>query len=163
MRIFLLTVLVAGAMAQDTYNCPDGWDKQEDSDAVTKADATILCNAHAGAWVAEIDRPGINYWLKDKLLTTTEVGEYAQFWLGGHTEERHSEGSPGNWMWEHMNTTIDWFDWADGQPNNYHGQNCLVMREYHDPFFPWARDYFWNDYDCGYTAHYLCQNVCNAA
>ena len=69
MRIFLLTVLVAGAMAQDTYNCPDGWNKQEDrdacrcfllsgSEAVTKADATILCNAHAGAWVAEIDRPG---------------------------------------------------------------------------------------------------------
>ena len=26
-------------------------------------------------------------------------------------KERHSEGSPGNWMWEHMNTTIDWFDW----------------------------------------------------
>ena len=78
-------------------------------------------------------------------------------------KERHSEGSPGNWTWEHMNTTIDWFDWADGQPNNYHGQNCLVMREYHDPFFPWARDYFWNDFDCGYTAHYLCQNVCNAA
>ena len=69
MRIFLLTVLVVGAMAQDTYKCPDGWDKQEDrdacrcfllsgSEAVTKADATILCNAHAGAWVAEIDRPG---------------------------------------------------------------------------------------------------------
>ena len=69
MRIFLLTVLVAGAMAQDTYSCPDGWDKQEDrdacrcfllsgSEAVTKADSTILCNAHAGAWVAEIDRPG---------------------------------------------------------------------------------------------------------
>ena len=69
MRIFLLTVLVAGAMAQDTYSCPDGWDKQEDrdacrcfllsgSEAVTKADAEVLCASHAGAWVAEIDRPG---------------------------------------------------------------------------------------------------------
>ena len=29
---------------------------------------------------------GINYWLKDKLLTETEIGEYAQFWLGAYTE-----------------------------------------------------------------------------
>ena len=41
-------------------------------------------------------------------------------------QERHSEGDPGTWMWPHQNTTVEWFDWADGQPNNYHGQNCLV-------------------------------------
>merc|ERR1712061_732867 len=100
MRIFLLTVLVAGAGAQDTYSCPDGWDKQEDSDAcrcfllsgseaVTKADAEVLCAFHSGAWVAEIDRPGVNYWLKDKLLTQTEVGDRTRYWLGAVTEERH--------------------------------------------------------------------------
>ena len=30
---------------------------------------------------------GINYWLKDKLLTQTEVGEnWVQYWLGAYTE-----------------------------------------------------------------------------
>ena len=28
------------------------------SEAVTKADAEVLCAFHNGAWVAEIDRPG---------------------------------------------------------------------------------------------------------
>ena len=30
--------------------------------------------------------PGINYWLKAKLLEATEIGEYASFWLGGTTQ-----------------------------------------------------------------------------
>ena len=64
------------------------------------------------------------------------------------------------WYWPHMNTTVDWFDWGDGQPNNLYGQYCITMREYHDPFFPWARDYFWNDNDCEDPAHYICENTC---
>ena len=31
------------------------------SEAVTKADAEVLCAFHNGAWVAEIDRPGKNH------------------------------------------------------------------------------------------------------
>ena len=30
--------------------------------------------------------PGVNYWLKDKLLTQTEVGERTRYWLGAVTE-----------------------------------------------------------------------------
>ena len=27
------------------------------------------------------------------------------------------------------------FDWHDGEPNNFgHNENCLALREYHDPF-----------------------------
>ena len=59
-----------------------------------------------------------------------------------------------------MNKTVEWFDWADGQPNNLQGQDCVVMREYHNPLFPIARDYFWNDFDCDYSAHYICENKC---
>ena len=50
-------------------------------------------------------------------------------------QERHSEGDPGNWIWPHQNTTVEWFDWADGQPNNYHGQNCLVSNKSLKMFF----------------------------
>ena len=35
---------------------------------------------------------GINYWLKDKLLTQTEVGEnWVQYWLGAYTEVKNDQ------------------------------------------------------------------------
>ena len=39
---------------------------------------------------------GINYWLKDKLLTETEIGEYAQFWLGAYTEVNFDQNKRHN-------------------------------------------------------------------
>merc|ERR1712083_1062691 len=80
---------------------------------VTKNDADVLCAFHQG-WVAELDHPGINYWLKSRLLDTTEIGEYAQFWLGATCDGRHdSEHDQGHWTWPHMNQDVQWFDWAD--------------------------------------------------
>ena len=99
-QIFLLaTVLLSYTLAQDTYHCPDGWTLEEDSsgcrcfllsgsESVTKEDAEILCAFHDGAWVAELDHPGINYWLKSQLIKELPVGEYGQFWLGAETEAR---------------------------------------------------------------------------
>ena len=42
----------------------------------------------------------------------------------------HDEHTPGKWIWEHSNTTVDWFDWAPGEPNNYHKQQCLTYLRY---------------------------------
>merc|ERR1711982_273462 len=105
--------------------------------------------------VAEPSHPGLSYWMKSKLLETTEIGEYALFWLGAHATGRHSENSPGEWVWDSSNSTVEWFDWADGEPNNYgnSGEMCLSMMEIHDPFFPIFRDYFWNDLSCDAAAH----------
>ena len=80
--------------------------------------------------------------------------------LTSFAQESHSEASPGEWWWPHHNESVDWFDWADGQPNNFQGQNCLAMIEQHDPFFPMFRDYFWNDFDCDMSAHYICEHKC---
>ena len=33
LTLTLSAMLVVAARAQDTYRCPDGWDKQEDQDA----------------------------------------------------------------------------------------------------------------------------------
>ena len=117
MRFLLASlVLVAGAWAQDTYNCPDGWMLEEDrsgcrcfmlseGESVTRDDADILCAFHE-AWVAELDHPGlltwylfcilymglitgINYWLKSQLLAITEPGDWNQFWLGAKTTVSH--------------------------------------------------------------------------
>merc|ERR1712107_305257 len=127
--------------------CPDGWMLEEDrtgcrcfligpDEAVTRSTADLICAGHSGSWVAELDHPGINYWLKSRLLEAIPVGERAEFWLGGRAEGRHSEHQPGTWTWDHMNETIEWFDWGDGQPNNYdHQQMCLTLREYR-PILP---------------------------
>eukprot|EP00091_Calanus_sinicus_P018899 TRINITY_DN447_c0_g1_i10.p1 TRINITY_DN447_c0_g1~~TRINITY_DN447_c0_g1_i10.p1 ORF type:complete len:176 (-),score=45.65 TRINITY_DN447_c0_g1_i10:51-578(-) len=170
--LLALVVLVAGAWAQDTYYCPDGWFLEEDrsgcrcfmlsgGEMVTKDDADILCAFHEG-WVGELDHPGINYWLKSKLLANTEPGEFHQFWLGATTEGHHDpDHDQGVWNWPHMGTQVDWFDWARGQPNDYKNENCLALMEFHDPFFPNQRDYFWNDYHCDSAANYICEKTCN--
>merc|ERR1712227_619906 len=71
--LFTASVLISSILAQDTYHCPDGWLLEEDrsgcrcflisgDEQVTKDDADILCAFHDGAWVAELDHPGINCW-----------------------------------------------------------------------------------------------------
>merc|ERR1712112_769245 len=87
MKLLLLTLcsLLSLGFSQDTYHCPDGWLLEEDrsgcrcfyfseSEMVTRDDADVLCAAHNGAWVAELDHPGINYWLKSQLLDLTDIG-----------------------------------------------------------------------------------------
>ena len=116
LTLISLSLLLSYTLAQDTYHCPDGWTLEEDSsgcrcfllsgsESVTKQDAEILCDFHDGAWVAELDHPGqysetlllsyilrsnhmkgINYWLKAKLLASTDIGEYGQFWLGAESQ-----------------------------------------------------------------------------
>ena len=96
--------------------------------------------------------PGINYWLKSHLLEITEPGRREAFWLGGRCQGRHSEHQPGTWTWDHMNETIEWFDWADGEPNNYdHNEMCLTLTEYHDPFFPIVSTFLFGFYLHLYT------------
>merc|ERR1712071_63249 len=168
--LLLLLPLLSLVSAQDTYYCPDGWMLEEDrsgcrcfligpDEQVTKSTANLVCAGHEG-WVAELDHPGINYWLKAQLLEAIPVGEYAAFWLGGTTQGHHSDHYYGEWLWRHRNATIEWFDWADNQPDDDHQENCLTLWEQHDPFFPVFRDYFWNDYGCDEVAHYICEKTC---
>merc|ERR1719348_2181156 len=87
MKLLLLGLssLLSLGLAQDTYHCPDGWFLEEDrsgcrcfyfseSEMVTRDDADVLCAYHDGSWVAELDHPGINYWLKSQLLDMTNFG-----------------------------------------------------------------------------------------
>merc|ERR1712158_39607 len=81
MQLFLVLAVgfVGLVAAQDTYKCPDGWMLEEDrtgcrcfligpDEAVTRSTADLVCAGHSGSWVAELDHPGINYWLKARLL-----------------------------------------------------------------------------------------------
>merc|ERR1712226_1180706 len=123
--VLLPLVVVSG---QDTSYCPDGWDLEwvhstGDTDngcrcflfgpdeAVTRSTADLVCAGHSGSWVAELDHPGINYWMKAQLLKLIPVGERASFWLGGRTLDSHSPHQPGTWTWDagHLNRTIEWW------------------------------------------------------
>merc|ERR1711974_446920 len=83
LRAMLLPIAIAAGLglvaAQDVYSCPDGWQKEEDrsgcrcfliaeTEALTRSTADLVCAGHSGAWVAELDHPGINYWLKSRPL-----------------------------------------------------------------------------------------------
>merc|ERR1719242_2297408 len=108
-----LTTL-AYAIAQDTYSCPDGW-------------------------LAEMeDGPDDNYFIVSKLIEkhnkkrqgeglTGLAGPHFedQWWIGAKSYTKHDEHRPGEWIWEHLNTSITWFDWAPNEPNDYHRQQCL--------------------------------------
>merc|ERR1719447_1707698 len=181
-RMFLSAValaLLASVSAQDTYHCPDGWFWHEghggrghcyffSMEQLSKDNAGILCASHGG-WIVEIPHPPVNYWIKAKLLDlyTPDKQEKAGvpwgnlFWMGAVTEERHDDHVNGNWWWPHANASVQWFDWGDNEPNDFHGQNCMTYMEYRDVIFQNYRDYFWNDSDCkNDVAHYICVKDC---
>merc|ERR1712179_33279 len=163
--------------AQDTYHCPDGWFWQEhhgrghcfffSMEQVSKMNAAILCASHSG-WLLELDHPRLNYWVKAKLLELYTPDKAKSgvpwgnlFWMGGVTEEHHDDHYNGNWLWPHANVSVEWFDWGEGEPNDYRTQNCLTYMEYRNPVFQQYRDYFWNDWDCDTdAAHYICVKEC---
>merc|ERR1712241_226250 len=107
---------------------------------VSHADATAICKSKGG-WLAEIDDTNWHYvdnaWIVDQLLNLRKNEDQSidtkgphyedQWWIGALSTGPHTEEHPGEWIWEHANTTVQWFDWAPREPNNYHRQQCLVI------------------------------------
>merc|ERR1712241_1193556 len=78
MRYLVILSQLCSVLAQDTFYCPDGWHKYDgragcncfwlaEYEMVTRDDASVLCSFHE-AYVAELDGPALNYWLKGELL-----------------------------------------------------------------------------------------------
>merc|ERR1711951_237016 len=80
-----------------------------------------------------------------------------QWWLGAHCRGPHGEKNWGDWSWDHSNTTIEWFDWMGGEPNDWHRQRCLTFLKNQDIFGFGV--YHWNDWGCDYTARYICEKA----
>nr|ALS04672.1 perlucin 5-like protein [Pseudodiaptomus poplesia] len=128
--------------------------------------AKLLCEIH-GAFLAEVPYgPHLNSWIVGKLLEkTTKWGEKGerrphfetQYWLGARGFGHHNDHMPGTWMWEHRNTTVDWFDWGNDEPNNFNGQNCLTYLLYQD--IVGFRNFHWNDWECTEAAHFICEKI----
>merc|ERR1711994_1197312 len=82
-----------------------------------------------------------------------------QWWIGARSYTKHDEHNIGEWVWEHSNTTVTWFDWAPDQPNDWHRQQCMTFMRYDYGPDLW---YQWNDNDCNDQADYICQMDCAA-
>merc|ERR1711992_115188 len=145
----------------------------DENTRLNHADATAVCNGKGG-WLAEIvdtDWHHVdNGWLVDKLLDIyyskngkpDQLGgpHYEdQWWIGARSYTGHSEEHPGEWTWEHANTTVQWFDWAPNQPDDYHRQQCLAFIRYTSLGMTYT--YHWNDWDCNsQLADYICEAPC---
>jgi hypothetical protein len=128
-----------------------------------EANTNLQARGSHGGWVAEPIYPSIEYFLKDLLFQEEEYpGAGHQFWLGAYDRaHEHDEHEPGDWYWPHNNLTVDWFDWANGQPNDLgHHQNCITLLEFSGPIGVF-RDFFWNDHVCDDLARPICERPCD--
>jgi hypothetical protein len=179
----LVLLCIGATLAQDTHYCPDGWHKHEyhdhgpevhvecillsrEHERVTKEDAAIICDYHGG-WLVDMDEG----WAQEKndllkYLIDLQSGQGGiglpgpqygdQWWLGSTVHGRHDEHNWGNWTWDHSGSELTWYDWMDGEPNNWeHHQQCLTMLKLQDIFGYGV--WHWNDWACNEMAQYICE------
>jgi len=178
----LASLLLAGCMvlatAQDTHYCPDGWEVHEHNghvecillgglnEKVTKRDAEIICGGHEGWLVCLSEHHGgghkndyVKRLIQDKNgqnnIGTPGYNFQDQWWIGATVHGPHGDHNQGNWLWDHGNKTVTWFDWYDGEPNDWHSQDCLTYLKDQDIFGYGV--YHWNDWGCNYVARYICE------
>merc|ERR1712142_598515 len=122
------------SLSQDTYSCPDGWIV---SDVGGVVDCILLggANEMVTKQDAEIICSFHDAWLVD--LDEGHGGQKNKFIANLINEEQ--------------------IDWADGEPNDWHRQNCLTYLTFFDPFGYHATH--WNDWDCQQTARYICEKA----
>merc|ERR1711970_1438913 len=132
---------------------------------MTKADAFAICQSK-GAWLVDLDEGhggDKNSFVKDLISEAVGQGDWGipgnkyddQWWIGATVYGPHSDHNWGNRIWDHENTTIEWYDWMKGEPNDWRGQNCLTYLKDQDVFGYGV--YHWNDWGCGYVARYICE------
>ena len=177
----LLAILLSCVQGQDTYLCPDGWVVADIGgvvdcilvgpmdEFVTKQDAVILCGFHDG-WLVDMDegRGGQKNEFVKQLVDEAQgnfdggfVGNHYdhQFWIGATCDGHHGAWNYGNWTWDHAGTKVGWFDWAQGEPNDYEKERCLAFLTFFDPFG--YHLIHWNDYGCENLARYICEKPAN--
>ena len=80
---------------------------------------------------------------ENALLTTAASGHYV--WIGGT-----DAASEGTWVWSPSNTPLSYTNWGTGQPDDWGNiEHCLEVN-YGGPGK-------WNDYTCGRSLNYVCQ------
>jgi hypothetical protein len=68
----------------------------------------------------------------------------ADFWIG-----LTDDSQEGVWEWLPSTETSGFADWAPGQPDNGHNEDCAVMAHY--------VNYHWNDDQCDNSHNFICE------
>jgi len=134
------------------------------AERVTKEDAEYICSGH-GAHLAEISdgHPGqVNNFLKNLIHDADEGGSWfdpgphyeEQWWLGATCNGHHSSHDWGHWTWDNSGAELTYFDWLNGQPNDFDTENCLAFVADYGPFGSY--NLHWNDWGCDSLARYIC-------
>lgn len=68
----------------------------------------------------------------------------ADFWIG-----LTDDSLEGQWEWLPSAETSGFTDWAPGQPDNGHNEDCAVLSHH--------SDYHWNDDQCDNSHYFICE------
>ena len=68
----------------------------------------------------------------------------ADFWIG-----LTDDSLEGKWEWLPSGATPSYTEWAPGQPDNGHNEDCALMSR--------SKDYHWNDDQCDNNHHFICE------
>merc|ERR1712062_828493 len=133
--LVLFSVAISFVVAQDTYNCPDGWELFQHQGhghercecflfpvtlaRVSHGDASLLCESH-NAHLTEPDDDGghLNHWIVEQLMDRMDSQESKgeglaephyedQWWMGGKSYTKHDSHNPGAWMWNQQTRQLN--------------------------------------------------------
>ncbi|XP_048733092.2 perlucin-like protein isoform X2 [Ostrea edulis] len=126
------------------HGCPGGWlphgqscyhTSNEDESWI---DAMKLCNVHGGYLAHIMDEEENRF-----IVSLLHQSQSNSFWIGGSDWTIE-----GTWVWEPLGIKFNYSNFADGRPNNYHGENCLSIR---------VGNQQWDDDDCDEQRRYVCE------
>merc|ERR1712168_801443 len=180
LKLLVLISVFQAVLLQDTYYCPDGWTVMDVggviecilmgglNERVTKQDATAICAFHGG-WMVDMNEsrgPQVSNFLKDLIREVQDVEDWqpsvpgphygSQWWIGATCDgNHHDDHNWGNWTWDNAGTELKYYDWMDGEPNDFRSQNCLTFVNNFVAFGFYNT--YWNDWDCNEVARYICE------
>merc|ERR1719153_804560 len=105
--------------------CPTGWIPLENSCYMTSQDQHNFFEGQEFCWeqggyLAEISGSEENELVK--LIIVEELN----YWIG-----LTDQAEEMRWIWQESHQEADWFNWAEGEPNNFAGENCVALERSH--------------------------------
>ncbi|XP_053375839.1 perlucin-like [Mercenaria mercenaria] len=99
-----------------------------------------------GSMLVEVNSADENIYLYNK---TSTLGDSNSWWMG--LTDKLVEGE---YVWEtskHVLVVDEYTDWAVGEPNNHHDENCVK--------FAHSKGFLWQDTECDDEEHYICEKL----
>ncbi|OWF36632.1 perlucin-like [Mizuhopecten yessoensis] len=151
--IVQLGIVCIVLVVQVIRGCPNGWETYDEScyfvpdlrEDWTAASTTCgLYQAH----LAEVVNANEDNFLR-QLITKHHSGHGGNryYWLGGTDMVVE-----GEWRWIKTGQSINYTNWAHGEPNNHHShEDCLTAHLTSESHFHWV------DRQCTYKCYFVCK------